>query len=333
MIKNNDKNCYFYGLGHCMVDFFVPNVDDLIFSKLKANSPLHLDKEEFSDFFSNFDIKIKKTGGTTVNILKTISRLGGKCFFSGSTGMEREYRDENALFFQKEMARQGVECQLFSRPDSTGRFLSIYNKNGEKAIAVNVGAAKQIEATQINEIRFAHSSCFVMEGMQFLNQEVLERVVDLAFRYNVPLAIDCGTFFGAEAVAKRLWDISQSLDILLFANEGEVAALKQYVEKPQDCCLVYVEKFGAKGSKVYFDGEEFFQPAFEIENVKKFKNHAGNQIYIEDTGAGDTFVGSFLHSIFSSIDNSILELTFETVKSSIEKAAKEATLVLDDFGV
>ena len=58
MIKNNDKNCYFYGLGHCMVDFFVPNVDDLIFSKLKANSPLHLDKEEFSDFFSNFDIKI-----------------------------------------------------------------------------------------------------------------------------------------------------------------------------------------------------------------------------------------------------------------------------------
>ena len=75
MIKNNDKNCYFYGLGHCMVDFFVPNVDDSIFSKLKANSPLHLDKEEFSDFFSNFDVKIKKTGGTTVNILKTTGTM------------------------------------------------------------------------------------------------------------------------------------------------------------------------------------------------------------------------------------------------------------------
>jgi hypothetical protein len=40
-----------------------------------------------------------------------------------------------------------------------------------------------------------------------------------------------------------------------------------------------------------------------------------------------------LYNIFSSIDNSILELTVETVKSSMEKAAKEASLVLDKFGV
>mgnify|MGYP003456982929 CR=1 FL=1 len=119
MIKTQDKNCNFYGLGHCMVDFFVPNVEDSIFQKLKEKSPLHLDREAFSEIFANLDVKIKKTGGTTVNILKTISRLGGKCFFSGSTGMEKDCRDENALFFQKEMARNGVECQLFSKNDST----------------------------------------------------------------------------------------------------------------------------------------------------------------------------------------------------------------------
>ena len=333
MIKTQDKNCNFYGLGHCMVDFFVPNVEDSIFQKLKEKSPLHLGREAFSEIFANLDVKIKKTGGTTVNILKTISRLGGKCFFSGSTGMEKDCRDENALFFQKEMARNGVECQLFSKNDSTGGFLSIYNIAGEKAIVVNVGAAKQIEATQINEIRFAHSSCFIMEGMQFLNQEVLERVVDLAFRYNVPLAIDCGTIFGAEAVAKRLFDISQSLDVLLFANEGEARALKQYVKNPEDCCLVYVEKLGENGSKVYFDGKEYYQPAFLVENLENSEHYFGNKKYIEDTGAGDTFVGSFLYNIFSSIDNSILELTVETVKSSMEKAAKEASLVLDKFGV
>ena len=99
MIKTQDKNCNFYGLGHCMVDFFVPNVEDSIFQKLKENSPLHLGREAFSEIFANLDVKIKKTGGTTVNILKTISRLGGKCFvFSKGNGKKR---CGMSTFFQK----------------------------------------------------------------------------------------------------------------------------------------------------------------------------------------------------------------------------------------
>lgn len=307
-----------------MVDFFIPNVDDSIFSEIQKEAPLHLDDNKFSDFFSKLDVKIKKTGGTTVNILKTIAKFGANCFFSGSTGMKDDRRDEDAIFFQKEMAKNKVECQLFSRNAPTGRFLSIYNSKGEKAIVVNVGAAKFLDATQINEIRFAHSFCFVMEGMQFLNNAVLEQIVDYAFRYNVPLAVDCGTVFGAEAVGKRLADIGQSLEVILFANEKEIDVLKKHVDNPSDYCFILVEKLGEKGANVYFDGEKYFQPAFCLEGE--------NQV-LEDTGAGDAFAGKFLYSIFENIENSIMETTFENVKIAAEEGAKEASSVLSGFGV
>ena len=316
----------FYGIGHCIVDYFTPNTSDAVFSTLNQQSPLHLEEKEFSEIFSQIKPSIRKTGGTTANILKTIGKLGEKCIFTGAVGCDDGKIDEDGAFFQEEMSKIGVECQLFSKDVSTGRFLWISKDDGEKIIVVNVGAAKKLEASQINESRFSNSCCFIMEGMQFLNQHILERVVDLAFRYNVPLVVDCGTLFGAEAVGKVLLDVSHSVDIILFANEKEISVLEKYIEKPWECCFAFVEKLGAKGAKLYFGDEVFFQePGFSPE--------IPNSSIIDDTGAGDAFAGGFLQSLFSDSEKSLLDLSFDDLKNAMKKGTNEAYRVLSDFGV
>ena len=309
----------FYGLGHCMVDYFAKNVKQEIFDTIKKASPLHLEETEFSKVFSQINPETKRLGGTTINILNQLTALGEKCLFSGSTGTFNQKEDENALFIKNELAKQGIEFQIFSREKPTGQFLTVYNFAKEKAVAVSVGAAKEIEVAQVNEVRFAHCSCFIMEGMQFLNQQVLEQIVDFAFRYNILLVIDCGTVFGAEAVAKRLEDIGSSLDIVLFANEGEGEALKQHLENPEDYCALYVEKHGKNGATAYFHGEKVEQGAYPVENL------------LEDTGAGDVFAGSFLHEFFKEQTGYEIKFNKEIISKAMDFAASEASKHIEFF--
>lgn len=330
MNKSSDTDSlFFYGLGHCLVDFFVTEVEDEEFEKIYKKSPLHLENQDFSELFKSFSPRIKKAGGTTVNVLKTLSKLGGKCFFSGSTGTFASKRDDNALFFQREMARHGIESQLFSQEGRTGCFLSVYNKKGEKAIAVHVGAAKKIEVSQLNEIRFAHCDCFVMEGMQFLNDVLFEQIMDYSFRYNVPIAIDCGSTFGAKAVGKKLADVGQSLDIILFANENEAKVLKEIENNPEKYCKIYIETLGDKGSIAFFEGNKFDQRAYLQEDTRN------NSIlgFLEDTGAGDAFAGAFLYTLFSHSKNILLDLSFEVIERAMNFASKEAFFAMSDFGL
>ena len=203
---------FFYGIGHCMVDYFAQNVEQNIFEAIKKTSPRHLESNDFSNIFSQISPQTKRLGGTSINILKKLASLGEKCLFSGSTGTFNQNEDDNALFIKSELSKQEIEFQIFSRENSTGQFLTVYNSDCEKTVVVSVGAAKEIEVAQVNEIRFAHCSCFIMEGMQFMNQQVLEQIVDFAFRYNILLVIDCGTVFGAEAVAKRLFELAITAD-------------------------------------------------------------------------------------------------------------------------
>jgi sugar/nucleoside kinase (ribokinase family) len=285
--------------------------------------PFHLESSDFQRIFDEISPKIRKTGGTAVNILKVAAKFGADCFFSGSVGANNEVFDDDATFFQTEMKKKNVECQLFSRNFPTGRFLTVYDENKEKTVFVSVEAAKKIEVSQVNEIRFAHSSCFVMEGMQFLNQEILEKVIDLAFAYNVPIAIDCGTIFGAEAVGKRLHDISHSLDVILFANEAEATVLKKYEERPEENCLLYVEKLGKNGAKAYFDKTEYFSEAKKIDD----------SAFVDDTGAGDTFAGAFLYKIFEKTENKIYDATKEGIEEALSFAIEESGKALETFGV
>ena len=317
---------FFYGIGHCMVDYFAQNVEQNIFEAIKKTSPMHLEGNDFSKIFSQISPQTKRLGGTSINILKKLASLGEKCLFSGSTGTFNQNEDDNALFIKSELSKQEIEFQIFSRENSTGQFLTVYNSDCEKAVVVSVGAAKEIEVAQVNEIRFAHCSCFIMEGMQFMNQQVLEQIVDFAFRYNILLVIDCGTVFGAEAVAKRLEDIGSSLDIVLFANEGEGDALKQRLENPEAHCALYVEKHGENGATAYFNGEKLEQPAYP---VKKLEKENGN--CMEDTGAGDVFAGSFLYKFFKEQSGYELKFDKEIVKQAMDFAALEASKHIENF--
>lgn len=138
------KSVVFYGIGHSMVDYFATNVEDSLFSEIFPKSPLHVSNEEFLQINAKAKPVFKCSGGTTVNILKTVASLGDKCFFSGTTGTEpNECRDSEALFFQKELARSKIEAQLFSNSVPTGKVLSAYNQNGQKITVATVGADRK----------------------------------------------------------------------------------------------------------------------------------------------------------------------------------------------
>ena len=321
-IKTNDKPV-FYGIGHAIVDEFIIINEKYFPYPLTPKHPTHVEPKEMDVILQKLDSistkKVKHSGGTTANILKTASALGASCSFSGTTGVETRknneetpIRDKNAIFFQKEMAKHKIEAQLRSGSCETGVFLLVKNKDAS-AILASPAAAKQIKPEQINEIRLSHSACVIIEGMQCMNHEVLQRVIELCLRYNKPLVIDIASQFAANIVGKYIPELSEILDIILFANENEYNSLKEV--KPENYCYMTILKKGHKGSEIWYTPSESHYEISAIESSN----------IIDTTGAGDTFAGAFLYKWF-------LEQDATKLKEHLAFASGIATKTLENFG-
>lgn len=345
-MNKESKTPVFYGIGHAIVDYFFTNIGEEFPAPLTTNTPTHLEPEEMSLIIekltkissniiksnkytdnhysskNNNSLIQRHSGGTTTNILKTASLLGAKCFFSATTGIKEnsEIKDDNALFFQEEIANYKIEAQLASGNCETGRFLIAYNETGENAIAASPAAAKQIQMLQVNEVRLGHADCVIIEGMQCMNQAVLQRILELCLRYKKPLVIDVASRFAAPIVAKYLPELSNMIDIIMFANEDEHSAL---AINPEEYCNIYILKKGKNGAELWCN-----------EHNIHIKAPAPITKVTDATGAGDTFAGAFLYSLFSTKQKyTFFSLDENSLKESILFASNEAAKKLDSYGI
>ena len=347
-----------YGIGRAIVDYYVEGrIDDgfikQAFGQLPEGSlpsptgrPIHVEGAAFSFILNRISTLdgyklIRETGGTCVNILKTIGTLTPQstCFFTGTVGQKdghlQPVADHEGSFFRSQLESRGIHHQLRVLPGSTGRCLVLAGERQGWLALASPAVATAIEPEQVRAfLQAAHkakqpSPAFILvEGMELEKQWFCYQLSSSP----LPLVLACGTPFGAKMTANFLKDHFsspsskgiQSQDkattTLVFANDLEARILEQdhmdFAKWSRNYNILFVITHGASGSSCYFQGTRLFTPATQV---------APEQI-VDATGAGDTFAGAFLSQLAQDIlsDN----MNQEKILAAMEYASTAASKII-----
>lgn len=345
-----------YGIGRAIVDYYVEGRIDTCFMERAfgqlpednrpspTGRPIHVEGAAFSFILNRISTLdgyklIRETGGTCVNILKTIGTLTPQstCFFTGTVGRDSSpsQLDEDGSFFQTEMGKLGIHHQLRVLPGSTGRCLVLPEPGQGWLALASPAVATAIEPEQVRTfLQAVHntkqtSPAFILvEGMELEKQWFCYQLSSSP----LPLVLACGTPFGAKMTANFLKDHFsspsskgiQSQDkattTLVFANDLEARILEQdhmdFAKWSRNYNILFVITHGASGSSCYFQGTRLFTPATQV---------APEQI-VDATGAGDTFAGAFLSQLAQDIlsDN----MNQEKILAAMEYASTAASKII-----
>lgn len=320
-----------YGIGRAIVDYYAEgSIDDgfmeSAFSRLpdrllpsKLGFPLHVEGEAFSFALESIGKLqqcqlVRETGGTCVNILKTIATLSPTshcCRFSGTIGTTQpapttdndcEERpllgrpeDPEGMFFQSQLEGYGIKCRLRRAAGSTGRCLVLAGATGSAGsprlplpqqswlALASPAVATEILPNQVEREWLAECQWLVVEGME-LDKDWLGQ---LLHQFQGKLVLACGTPFGAARTAVRIKELAGTgRQVLVLANDVEARLLEQHGvairEASRKGNIRFIITHGCGGSSAYFDGERLFVPAVPDTNS------------LDATGAGDVFCGAFL---------------------------------------
>lgn len=346
-----------YGIGRAIVDYYVEGRIDTCFMERAfgqlpednrpspTGRPIHVEGAAFSFVLNQISTLdgykiLKETGGTCVNILKTIGTLipQATCFFTGTVGRDSSpvQIDEAGSFFQTEMEKFGIHHQLRVLPGSTGRCL-VLSKPGQGWLALaSPAVATAIEPEQVRAfLQAAHNTkqtpptFILVEGMELEKQWLCHQLSSSP----LPLVLACGTPFGAKmtahflqkhfpppALSKKSQPQGKATIPLVLANDVEARILEQgnidFAEWSRSYNILFVITHGCGGSSCYFQGRRLFTPATKV---------APEQI-VDNTGAGDTFAGAFLSQLqdFPFEKN----LTGKKILAAMEYASKAASKII-----
>lgn len=316
-----------YGIGRAIVDYYAEgSIDDgfmeSAFSRLpdrllpsKMGFPLHLEGEAFSFALEAIGKLpqcrlVRETGGTCVNILKTIATLSREgratppspveqrhsCRFSGTIGtitqgpLQERLPDQD--FFQQQLSDYGIETHLRQHNGYTGRCLvlpgspnpSPMNLPRQSWLALaSPSVATEILGQQVEREWLAECQWLVVEGME-LDKDWFGQLLK---QFQGTLVLACGTPFGAAKTAVRIKELAGTgKQVLVLANDAEARLLEQngidIRETSRKENILFIITHGCGGSSAYFDGERLFVPAVPDTSS------------LDATGAGDVFGGAML---------------------------------------
>ena len=346
-----------YGIGRAIVDYYVEGrIDDgfikQAFGQLPENNlpsptgrPIHVEGAAFSFVLNQISTLdgyklIRETGGTCVNILKTLGAIAPQatCFFTGTVGSDscQSQLDEDGSFFQTEMERLGIHHQLRVLPGSTGRCLVLAREGQGWLALASPAVATAIEPEQVRAfLQAAHkakqpSPAFILaEGMELEKQWLCHQLSSS----HLPLVLACGTPFGARMTAQFLQEQFQQQSSsghsqpqerifvpLVLANDVEARILEQgnieFAEWSRTYNILFVITHGCGGSSCYFQGTRLFTPATKV----------ATELIVDATGAGDTFSGAFLSQLAPELFSS--QLTTKKIMAAMEYASKTASKII-----
>jgi sugar/nucleoside kinase (ribokinase family) len=274
------------GIGNALVDVLVKLQDDSFLKNqnIPKGSMQLSDKETVMSLLVELgNTKIQLTsGGSAANTIHGLAKLGTKCSYIGKVG-----KDDFGSLFQNDLEKNHITTILLSSNTDTGRALTFISPDSERTFATYLGAAVELNATDLKPEYFDGYSILHLEGYLVFNHELVERAVKLAKSNGLKISLDLASYNVVDANRDFLLNlIKESIDIV-FANEEESKSLTgESPEKALDVisklCDIAVVKIGQKGSMIK-TGEEVFK-------VDAIKANA-----IDTTGAGDLYAAGFLH--------------------------------------
>lgn len=281
------------GIGNALVDVMTMINDDTILSKfdLPKGSMQLVDKHKSELVKSGtiiFD-RIMTSGGSAANTIHGLAMLGAQTGFIGSIG-----KDEVGNFFEKDMHDVGINTMLIRRDSVTGTAVALISSDSERTFATHLGAAVELEASDLKPEHFEGYDILYLEGYLIINKPLVVTACRLAKEKNMKIALDLASY---NVVSDRLADFKELIEKyvdIVFANEDEARAFTGIEpEKALDIiaglCEVAVVKVGSEGSWVKRGDETV-------------KIGTGKVELKDTTGAGDLYASGFLYGYANDHD-------------------------------
>jgi len=260
------------GIGNALVDALKESTDEELEALgLFKGICNYIDESMLGPIESSGSWK-KSPGGSTSNIMRIFSRLGGDGGYIGSIGL-----DANGVIFyngMQEMSPRLTTLTTSSKP--TGMAYTFITPDAERTFATYLGAASDLTIPRHITSKIVHIEGYIAVA------EHHDELLDLARTLKgngQALSIDLNDTFVASD--PKIRDITELADII-FANEKEAEAFGMPNNKG-----IYVVKKGRKGSTIYTDYADFA-------NRKSIEIPSFNVKPIDTTAAGDSYAAGFL---------------------------------------
>ncbi len=288
-IKNTDKFMKkILGMGNALTDILLQiDNDDVLLSLNLMKGGMQLINteraEKISSAVNNFTRQMA-TGGSASNTINGITRLGAEAGFVGKIG-----RDAVGEFFTNDSINNGVKPYLLKSSTPSGHCTVLITPDSERTLCTYLGAACELEASDLSAEMFRGYDIFHIEGYLVQNHDLIRTAVRLAKEEGLLVSVDLASYNVVEENLEFLHEmISEFVDIV-FANEEEARAFtgkepEEALNKISELCKIAIVKIGKEGSFIKSGNEKVL--------VKPRLAKA-----IDTTGAGDLYASGFLFGL------------------------------------
>lgn len=277
------------GIGNALVDVLIRLEDDAVLERfgLPRGSMTLVDKNTANALLeatASFK-KEKSSGGSVANAIHGMAMLGAPAGYIGKIG-----DDEYGEFFAAYMLQNNICTSLFKGKDESGKSIVLISKEGERTFGTFLGAAIELESSDLTVDLFQGYDYFLLEGYLVQNHALVEASVKLAREAGNSIAIDLASFNVVESNLDFLRSIVAEYVDIVFANEEEACAFTGK-EDPEEAlteiikqCKIAVVKIGRHGSLVTSGNEVHRISPVDAQRV-------------DTTGAGDLYASGFMYGL------------------------------------
>jgi sugar/nucleoside kinase (ribokinase family) len=195
--------------------------------------------------------------------------------------------DDTGDFFENDMKNAGVKTFLTRRDSVTGTAVALISPGSERTFATHLGAAVELDYSDLQDEYFKGYNILYMEGYLILNKKLVEGACRFAKKNNMRIALDLASYNVVDAKLADFREIIEKFVDIVFANEEEAKSFTglpplEALNSISELCDIAVIKVGKDGSLVKH-GEEVIRIGTLQVNC------------IDTTGAGDLYASGFLY--------------------------------------
>lgn len=279
------------GIGNALVDILIGIENDDFLSQfgLVKGSMTLVNQGMMNDILNKAaSLKIemrKSSGGSVANAIHGMSQLGSSVGYIGKTGA-----DDYGSFFRSYMEQNNISATLFQGKEATGKSMIMVSKDSERTMATYLGAAIELDASDLTIAPFKGYDYFLLEGYLVQNYPLVEKAARLAQEAGCQIAVDLASFNIVKENLDFLHSIVDQYVDIVFANEEEAKsftgksdpreALADIAKKSR----IAIVKIGKEGSLIKEGNRQYDIPPI-------------NAIAIDTTGAGDLYAAGFFYGL------------------------------------
>lgn len=273
------------GLGNALVDILVriPSDDILKQFDLPRGGMQLVGEERSAEIFEaikGFNPTIVP-GGSASNTICGLASLGV------TTGLIGKIcPDELGGRYHDELVKSGVEAHLLQSRTHTGSCISLISPDSERTMVTCLGAAVELETSDLDPETFKRFSHFYAEGYLVQNHELIEQALKMAHEQGLRVMIDLASYNVVEDNLEFLRRLIRKYVDVIFANEEEATAFTgkedtEALAEMGELADEVILKQGSRGSIVKKGGETV--------RVGTTKSNC-----IDTTGAGDLYAAGYI---------------------------------------